>query len=135
MDRSAAADYLADEFSTGLTKCGITATDDPGGLKTVIDAAFRSVGVARSDLPTASINDDDAELIELYLGHFMTARFHRHAVHMVTVSLDGPQMTKQWSDWAKALATELERTEKAISDANSWSTGVIVLDYLEPVTT
>lgn len=121
--RADALTYLAGEWTRYLILAGITATDDPAGIKSVLDRAFRSLGVARADLATASVADADAEGAEALLDAAMVRRLHKALGDLVAVSLGDPNVTKQRQQAWEHLNTMLPVYDAAATAFETVGTG------------
>lgn len=139
MDRSSSADYLAGTLAQLLTDAGLDATDDPGGLKEIIDDALLMTGTAYDELATATVASADVLGYRAVLRFAGLLRIRDAIAHRVDITLDGPQMSKRRSQATTALDKMIEQAKAAadpfITDSGSWGTGTFVLgDWIEPVT-
>jgi len=136
--RADAAAYLAAEWSRYLVLAGLTAADDAGGAKTVIDRAFASMGVARSDLATASVADADAEGAERLLDKYMVRRLHKALGDLIAMSGGNPNVSLQeqqaWDHLDKMIPTyDAEASAFETIGGNGWQSATSMsFDFLEP---
>jgi len=61
MDRDDAAEFVGDRYGQYLLAVTRDATDTAGDLASVIDDAFRALGVVAADLATASTDGEEAD--------------------------------------------------------------------------
>lgn len=137
LDRTAAAEYLAGKLGVLFTDAGIPLTDSVGGLREPIDEALLMTGSDYATLTTATVTDANA------LGFFRVLRYtglkqvYDAVKNRVDIQLDGPQMSKNRSQFVRQLENSVEKARKEaepfiVDGVTGFSRGVITLDTIEP---
>lgn len=142
MDRADAAAYLTGLYGTGTTNllglADVTATDTTGGLKEPIDEALASLGVAWSELATATVTDADvpatlALLRTTTLRRILTGLNDKtkQDLEIGEVKLKGSQLVAKVERMLADAQADVARFG-ITSEPATWAAGGITLDYLEP---
>lgn len=111
-------------------------TSQAAAYGTAIDQAFRALGIAQADIATATITDAQTPDAIALAEYYSLLRFTRALTPQVDVSVDGPRLDKQRSqffDHVNLMLTEA-RTELTSRGylAQGWDIQRLELDYLEP---
>ncbi len=141
MNRAAALLYLRGEFGTLLTEAAIPIADTDPGVRGVLDGAFRLLGVAVADLPTATVAESDSEKLETALDYVALRRISRAVAAHVNISKQaaGAAISKSRGAIPGNVAMLLALAEKRLKSYGLIPGGAVLvrlnLDFLEPVVT
>jgi len=139
ISRASIAKYLHAQFSNLGQAIG-QPSDPLAGFAPDIDLAFRKLGIARADLPTATLADGSAEAAETLAEYFAARRIWRQLGDRTNLSLGGNSVNftdqrasvKAMMDDAKTRCAQLGYDVSG----ESMTMGYLNLDWLEnePVT-
>lgn len=138
MNRQAALNFLGGVYAQQLTEAGLTATDDAANLGPAIDDALLTLGTSYDDLATAEVDAADVTGYRVLLRYFGLARIHDAVVNRVDMQLDGPQMSKNRSQYVRQLAARLDDLRKeaanyGLTTGPTWQVPTSInLDIFEP---
>jgi nucleotide-binding universal stress UspA family protein len=141
MDRADATTYLTGLYGTGtdnlLGLAGVAATDTTGGLKEPIDEALALLGVAWSELATATVTDADAPAALALLRTTTLRRVltglndkTKQDLEIGEVKLKGSQLVAK-VERLLADAQAVAARYSTVGEPATWAAGGINLDYLE----
>lgn len=136
LTRSDATAYLAGTLAELLAESGVGTTDVTGALKEPIDAALRAVGVSQTDLPTATVADASAAGFLAALDYHGLLRIQRALARRVDLNLDGPSMSKRYSQAVEAVKgmvadAKAEMIAHGVGVGGSWTVGTVTLGIYE----
>jgi hypothetical protein len=130
ISRANVATYLGEQFSSLATAVG-QASYDPD-----INNAFRALGVAESDLATATIDDGSRLALFTLAEYYALLRFWRQLSDRANYSLGGNSLNfSNMLENIQALASEAATRCAALGYAvkgDSWAVGWLNLDWQEP---
>jgi hypothetical protein len=138
--RSDAETYLAGEHASLFTELSVATSDTQPGIKSILDRAFRLLGVGQADLATAVVADSDVEKLEAALDYHALLRFTREAsprVHVLKVTA-GNRVQKNAELFYEHLVEALKEAKlrcKVLGvpvDGGGFEWGAYSLDFLEP---
>lgn len=138
MTRLNAITFLGGALSQQLTEAGLTATDDPANLGSVIDDALLTLGVSNAALATAEVADADARGYRVLLRYYGLTRILDAVLDRVDVTMSDPQISKRRSQMVDALQKRIEALKDEAANYGavigpSWQLPVSIdLDFLEP---
>lgn len=126
-----------------FAEVGISNEDSTGNLKEPVDATLLALGTAYSDLGTGAVSDGD-EHKALTIARYQGLRtVYDAALAKVDVTIDAPNTSVRWSQYAAAIKAALE-TAKAdalplmTTAPATWivtgiDTGTLETSYLEAI--
>lgn len=145
MDRNAALDYVANEYKKPADDLGILQTDTSAGWKSVIDAAFLSIGTEYTGLQTATFSDtadtafgDPLPVVFIaLLNYYAIRRLLRAASTRVDITTGQPiegAVRSQLFKQLKALLddAQAELIQYGFGNVPQIIAGRLNLDFLEP---
>lgn len=138
MTRADSADYLAGTLAQLLTDAGLDDSDDPGGLKEIIDDALLMVGTAYDDLATATVASADVLGYRAVLRYAGLLRTYDAILNRVDIQASTPSVSKNRSQFVRQMENRIrlakEAAEPFITDSGAWGSGTFTLgDWIEPV--
>jgi len=138
--RAALLLYVEGEHAGLLAEAGIVVADTQAGVKSILDKAFRAVGVAQADLPTATTDATNSEKLEAAADYYTYDRLARIFARWVSISkgAGGASASRDRSKIYTQVVAERDRMQAICADL-----GLIVsvadsrvftinLDFLEP---
>jgi hypothetical protein len=138
ISRDDVAEYLDTQFSALATSIGQD-SDPLFGYEPDINLAFRRLGVTRSALDTATLEDGQDEAVSTLAEYFALRRFWRQLGDRVNTStgVTSYSFTTQLAN-VKAMMDDAQKRCTALGydvSGDAWSIGYLNQDWLEPEVT
>lgn len=141
MNRTDALNFIIQEYSQLIAGTDLTQEDTSAGFKGAIDKSLRELGIARADLTSAEITDDDlCDAYEAFLRYHALERLAAATAPDSTIRLD-TGLSVNLSDVFKAVMallpaakTEHDRYLASLpgNELSAFGSGYVNLDFREP---
>lgn len=136
LSRDDLAAHLDTQFSSLASATQQTdSTDGASGYGPDIDLALRRLGKSRSELATATVEDDQDEAIFALVEYYTARRLWRQFGVLINVKVDDSQFDyKQAQLNAKTMMDEAKAECQSLGydvTGGGWSSGWLNLDFLE----
>jgi hypothetical protein len=136
VSRADIAEYLDSQFSAFASAIMQTDSDDGAtGYGPDIDLALRKLGVARSELAAATVEDSQDEEVFALAEYFAARRMWRHMASNVNTTADGSVFSFQYTMASvKAMMDDAKAECQALGydvSSDGWSVGYLNLDWIE----
>ena len=110
MSRVAASTYLTSQFQQTFEAAGV-AYDMSGGLDPIVDQALLWLGTSYSDLPTATVDDQDTPGFIALLRYAALTRIYDAVLSFVDVQISDPNVSKSRNQFVKNLESAVARAK------------------------
>lgn len=139
MTRAQALAFLAGIYAQQLTEAGLVATDTAANLGPAIDEALLALGTDYADLSSETATVASAKIpgYRVLLRYFGLVRILDAVLNRVDVTLDGPNMSKNRSQYVRQLQGRVDDLAKEAKNYGlvtgpTWQgASTITFDYLE----
>ena len=135
LTRAQAAAIVVAENAELFTLLGVATSDSSGGMKEVLDAALRTLGVAESALAAATVSDDDKARFLSLLTFRALVRLKRAAAARAKDTIGGNGVTIKYTNtlaMLDALIALAETDLRLYGLGATMASGSFGLDFVEP---
>lgn len=137
LSRAQLAAALWGTLQRQFQEVGIENEDSTGNLKEAVDSTLLALGTEYDELETATVGSGDESKALIVARYHGLQAVYDAALSMVDTTIDAPNTSVRWSQYAANLENALTRAEAVAAPYmatvdSGWGVGSLSLDYIEP---